>query len=220
MGAFRGMRWLKAPLAGAAWAALGLGVAPGALAQAPIRGVEVWYGLERVRGGREAPARPSEPPPPTKAAPAGATLAPGVYVLPAASYPFTPNAPPPGVLPGGPAFLPDAGHSAGAPLPLQRPEGAGPRHGEVVPTAHWREDRPGGGLDSAVPAEPVKTQAEAPRRPAPRPEAKAEKPAAAPSPPAPAPVPAAVGAAEKPRRPNGKRKARASSSITSRWCRC
>ncbi len=194
MGAFRSMGWLKAPLAGAAWAALGLG---GALAQPPARGVEVWHGLERVSGGPEAPPRPTPPAAP-KPAPSGATLAPGVYVLPAASYPFTPSAPPPALLPAGPAVLPAGGRSFSEPLP-KRSEAAPPRHGEVLPTAHWDEERPGSKLDSAVHREHAKTQGAAPRRPAPRPEVKAEKPAAAPSPPAPPSAPPAPAAEEKAR---------------------
>lgn len=197
MGAFRGMGWLRGPLAGAAWAALGLGaVAPGALAQAPARPVEVWYGLERVSGGPEAPPRPSQPPAPKPTpAPAPAAIAPGVYVLPTASYPFTPN---PGPLPGGPAFFPDSGHSARVALPK---EATRPRHEAVVPTAHWSEDQPGGKLDGPLHKKPVRAHAEASARPASTPEVKAEKPAVAPAPlPAPEekPRPTAEGQGEGP----------------------
>jgi hypothetical protein len=178
MGAFQNMRWLdrlKRPLAGAAaWAAFGLGAAaPVALAQSPpVKGVEVWYGMERVSTGKEAAPPQGEP---AAARPGLAMPAPGVYVLPAAGYPFTPTTPP-ALLPGAAPFLPDAGRST-APAP---------KPSAVVPTAHWSEDRAGSHFDSAIHDEArTKTHAEAPRRPAPRPEPKPEKPAAA------APVPAA-----------------------------
>src|SRR5690348_10624370 len=108
MGAVRRMGWLRGPLAGAAaWAACGLGAA---VAQSPPgKAVEVWYGVECASGAKEAAPRVSEPAPP-RPAPAGTVPAPGVYVLPASGYPFTPNPSPPALLPDGP-FLPDAGHS-------------------------------------------------------------------------------------------------------------
>jgi hypothetical protein len=191
------MGWLKLPLAGAAaWAACGLGAV--ALAQSPARrGVEVWYGVERVSDGKEAAPPHSEPAAPRPAG-GGATLAPGVYVLPTASYPFTPTpTPAPNLLPGASAFLPDAGHSAGAPLPPARTDSARKGHGEVVPTAHWSEDRPGDRLGSAAHGgERIKSQSEAPR-----PKANADNPgaagaAAAPPPPS-APAPAHPGAENK-----------------------
>jgi hypothetical protein len=157
MGAFRRVGWLKIPLAGAAaWAACGLTAA--ALAQSPTRiGVEVWYGLERVSDGQEAPPPRRQPAPPKPAF--GATIAPGAYVLPASGYPFTPNAPPPALLPGRSAFLPDAGRS-------------------VVPTVHWSEDRPGGRLDNTIHGGARgKKHVESPPHPDARSEAKAEKPA-------------------------------------------
>jgi hypothetical protein len=187
------MGWLRAPLAGAAaWAACGLGVAA---AQAPpVKGVEVWYGLERVSGGPEEAPRRGEPAPLPAAG--GTVPAPGVYALPASGYPFTPTTPPPALLPDGP-FLPGAGYSAPAPS----------RPSVVVPTAHWSEDRPGSALDNTLHRdERIKTVSEAPRRLAPKPERKPEKPAAA----APAaPVPAAPPVAERAREP---REARAEQS--------
>jgi hypothetical protein len=175
MGAFRRVGWLKIPLAGAAaWVACGLTAA--ALAQSPTRiGVEVWYGLERVSDGQEAPPPKRQPAPPKPAS--GATIAPGSYVLPAAGYPFTPNTPPPVLLPSKSAFLPDAGHS-------------------VVPTVHWSEDRPGGRLDNTIhDGARGKKHVESPRRPDARSEAKAEK-LAAPTPAVPSAGAQALPAAE------------------------
>jgi hypothetical protein len=180
------MGWLKLPLAGAAaWAACGL--AGGALAQSPARrGVEVWYGVERVSDGKEAAPAPHKEPAAARPVVSGTALAPGVYVLPTASYPFTPTptpAPAPNLLPGASALLPDAGHSAGAPLPPARTESARPGHSDVVPTSHWSEDRSGDRLGSAAHGgERIQSHTDAPR-----PKVKAEKPAVATAPPAPPP---------------------------------